>query len=127
MGDRVQIQQLVLNLIGNALDAMAREMTDSRRLTITARRNRGLAVIGVADTGPGLAADERGRIFEAFYSTKPRGMGMGLAISRSIVRAHGGEIRLLENEPRGCRFEISFPLFEPGPAPVSHAIATQAT
>jgi PAS domain S-box-containing protein len=112
LGDRVQVQQVMLNLLRNALEAMATVGSGERILTISSRRQDGKTVISVVDTGPGLSAEAQGKVFEAFYSTKPTGMGMGLAISRSIVRFHEGVIRVTQNAPRGSRFEIEFPLLD---------------
>jgi signal transduction histidine kinase len=112
LGDRVQVQQVMLNLLRNALEAMATVGSGERILTISSRRQDGKTVISVVDTGPGLSAEAQGKVFEAFSSTKPTGMGMGLAISRSIVRFHEGVIRVTQNAPRGSRFEIEFPLLD---------------
>lgn len=114
LGDRVQIQQVLLNLLRNALEAMASVGSGDRNLTISSRLDHGRVVIGVMDTGPGLGTDAEGKVFEPFYSTKPTGMGMGLAISRSIVRAQGGEIRVIRNAPTGCLFELEFALLDSG-------------
>jgi PAS domain S-box-containing protein len=106
-GDRVQGQQVLLNLFRNALEAMASVDRQERILTVSSRVQHGKVVIGVTDTGPGLDAGAAARVFDAFYSTKPTGMGMGLAISRTILRAQGGEIRAIPNVVGGgCRFEL---------------------
>lgn len=106
LGDRVQGQQVLLNLIRNALEAMATVDARDRLLTVSSRMDRDRVVIGVMDTGPGLNAEAAGKVFDAFYSTKPTGMGMGLSISRTIVRAQGGEIRVVPNPLGGCLFEL---------------------
>ena len=110
LGDRVQLQQVLLNLFRNALEAMSTVEPGDRILTVSSRIDHGRVVIGVMDSGPGLGADVAGRIFEAFYSTKPTGMGMGLAISRSIVRAQDGEIRVIRPVQGGCLFEVELAL-----------------
>jgi signal transduction histidine kinase len=109
-GDRVQLQQVVLNLILNAADAMGEAREESPELLImTGRDEAGGGRVAVRDTGPGLAPDSLPRLFDAFYTTKPAGMGMGLSICRSIVEAHGGRITAAGNEPRGAVFEFTLP------------------
>ncbi|HEY1475285.1 MAG TPA: ATP-binding protein [Pseudolabrys sp.] len=101
-GDPVQLQQVVLNLVLNALEAMNRTPEGTRVLTISSARNEpNGALITVQDSGIGLAPENLDRAFNAFYTTKPEGMGMGLAISRSIIEAHGGRIWATANTPRG--------------------------
>jgi two-component system sensor kinase FixL len=95
--DRIQIQQVLLNLIRNALEAMVQEedegMPRRRELTLTAAlAEPDMVEVAVADTGPGIAPEIAGRLFNAFVSTKPGGMGMGLSICRSIIEAHGGRL-----------------------------------
>jgi C4-dicarboxylate-specific signal transduction histidine kinase len=109
-GDRVQLQQVILNLILNALEAMGRVPEGPRLLTVGSARSDGKGVlVTVRDTGTGLAPENLDRIFNAFYTNKPNGMGMGLAISRSIVEAHGGRIWATPNSPRGAVFQFSLP------------------
>jgi len=113
LGDRLQLQQVLLNLIVNGMDAM-KEIEPSRRSLIISGRSEKLdgepgCIISVRDTGAGFRLGEIGRLFEAFYSTKPEGMGMGLAISRSIIEAHGGELRAEANEGPGATFLFSLP------------------
>jgi C4-dicarboxylate-specific signal transduction histidine kinase len=110
-GDRVQLQQVVLNLIVNAIQAMSAVADGARNLLITTSpaEPHGV-VVAVKDSGPGLAPDSLERIFNPFYSTKPDGMGMGLAICRSIVEAHGGRLRVEANEPRGAVFRFTLPM-----------------
>lgn len=108
-GDRVQLQQVVSNLIANAIDAMREVEGRQRRLTITAVAHDGEAVtVTVSDTGSGLAS-KPDEIFEPMFTTKPDGMGLGLSISRSIVEGHGGRIRVEPGEP-GTRFVFTIPL-----------------
>ncbi len=91
--DRIQVQQVLLNLMRNAIEAMQDTPADARRLSVSAKPNGGETVeVTVADTGPGCPPDEMGRVFDAFYTTKPTGMGMGLSISRTIVESHGGRL-----------------------------------
>lgn len=101
MADRVQIQQVVLNLIMNAGEAMAAQSPEQRHITVKTLRDGVKAVIvSVLDTGPGIAPENLGRVFDAHFTTKANGMGMGLAICRSIMEAHGGRI-WVENNPHG--------------------------
>ena len=109
-GDRVQLQQVMLNLILNAVEAMSSIDGGPRELRIRTRRDAaGSAVVSVHDSGPGLDATDVHRVFESFYTTKPGGMGMGLAISRSIVEANGGRMWASVNEPRGAAFHFTLP------------------
>jgi PAS domain S-box-containing protein len=104
--DRIQIQQVLINLIRNAADAM--EASDSpKQLVVRSRHVDGRIVIEVCDSGPGLTDKEKA--FEPFYSTKPNGMGVGLAVSRSIVHAHEGQLWARDNAPRGTIFAFTLP------------------
>jgi PAS domain S-box-containing protein len=109
-GDRVQLQQVVLNLILNAVDAMSSVEAGPRELVISAEQNQTNDVlIAVRDTGPGIDREHLDRIFEAFYTTKSSGLGMGLSICRSIVEAHGGRLWATRCEPRGALFQFTVP------------------
>ena len=110
MGNRVQLQQVILNLLVNAVDAID-SMTDSgRMLKITAdRQEPSGALITIEDSGPGMAPDDMSRIFEPFYTTKPQGIGMGLTICRSIVEAHGGRLVAAPSSLGGLAMQISLP------------------
>jgi signal transduction histidine kinase len=109
--DRVQLQQVVLNLIVNAIQAMSAVADGARDLLITTSLAEPHGVlVAVKDSGPGLAPDSLERIFTPFYSTKSDGMGMGLAICRSIVEAHGGRLWVEANEPRGAVFRFTLPM-----------------
>ncbi|MGO4840904.1 sensor histidine kinase, partial [Rhizobiaceae sp. 2RAB30] len=115
-GDRVQLQQVVLNLMNNAIDAMRAAADGPRDLVVGARReDAGHVLVTVRDTGEGLPQGEPERIFDPFYSTKPEGMGMGLAITRSIVEAHGGTLtaeNISGTKPgdiKGARFVVTLP------------------
>jgi PAS domain S-box-containing protein len=107
-GDRVQLQQVVLNLILNAVEAMGAIETRGRELSISTERSRiNGVVVAVRDSGPGIAPQYLERVFEAFYTTKSSGMGMGLSICRSIIDAHGGHLWVEANEPRGAVFRFT--------------------
>jgi C4-dicarboxylate-specific signal transduction histidine kinase len=108
--DPTQLQQVVLNLIKNAIDAMAATAPSSRAMHLTTRLGSDSDVLLLLeDTGPGLAA-EADRIFEPFLTTKPDGMGLGLAISRAIVEGHGGTLRVVKTGAHGTAFELALPL-----------------
>lgn len=111
-GDSTQLQQVVLNLVMNAVEAMASAAASARRLTVRAEIRDGDALVTVADTGPGLGAEDPDRLFEAFFSTKTEGIGMGLSICRSIIEAHGGRIWASNNGARGSVFSFTLPLAE---------------
>ena len=112
-GDKVEIEQVVVNLARNGLEAMGGLPAEDCILRVGARRCDGEAVeIFVCDRGGGLPADAAAKIFEPFYSTKADGMGMGLAISRSIVERHDGRLWVTANQDRGCTFHFTLPLKE---------------
>jgi PAS domain S-box-containing protein len=109
-GDRVQLQQVVLNLLINAIDAMSGMSEGARELLISsAKTDSDDVLVAVRDSGPGLAPDSLKRLFEAFYTTKPDGLGMGLSICRSIIEAHGGQIWATTNVPQGAVFQFTLP------------------
>jgi len=109
-GDRVQLQQVILNLIINAIEAMSGAGEAPRELRIeTATSDSGSVAVAVQDSGPGLAPENPDRAFEAFYTTKPQGLGIGLSICRSIVEAHGGTLGVAANVPHGATFEFTVP------------------
>jgi len=109
MGDRVQLQQVLMNLMMNSIDAM-KDVDGTRELTIQSQRiKNGLVLISVSDSGVGLPAQQAEQIFDAFFTTKPHGTGMGLRISRSIVESHGGRLWAFDNPPRGARFCFTIP------------------
>jgi PAS domain S-box-containing protein len=110
LGDRIQLQQVVLNLIINAIEAMSEISEGPRELLVSSKKDDSQGVlVAVRDSGPGFDPDSLDHLFTAFYTTKPQGMGMGLAISRSIIEAHGGRLWATANEGRGATFQFTFP------------------
>lgn len=107
-GDRVQLQQVVLNLIMNGLEAIARSKNGTRELAISSdAKGADNVIIAVRDSGEGLDSANLERVFDAFYTTKPEGMGMGLAISRTIIESHGGRLWASPNSPKGAVFQFT--------------------
>jgi C4-dicarboxylate-specific signal transduction histidine kinase len=104
------VQQVLLNLIANAIDAMSGIDDRRRELAIVSRQDGSDVVVEVRDSGIGLEAECAERLFDAFYTTKEEGMGIGLAISRSIVEAHGGRLWAGSNQPYGAVFRFSLPV-----------------
>ena len=108
LGDRVQLQQVILNLVMNGVEAMASVADRPRELCIRARRHESDQVlVAVQDSGIGIDSQDLEKIFDAFYTTKPQGMGMGLAISRSIVENHGGRLWAIPNDGPGATFQFT--------------------
>jgi C4-dicarboxylate-specific signal transduction histidine kinase len=109
MGDRVQLQQVLMNLMINAIDAM-KSVEGTRELVIESQRTEDAQLmLAVSDTGVGLPPQQADQIFNAFFTTKSHGTGMGLRISRSIVESHGGRLWASENSPRGASFYLTLP------------------
>lgn len=109
LADRVQLQQVMMNLIMNSIDAM-KDVEGNRALTVKSERNDdGQTLITVSDTGVGLPPEQKDQIFNAFFTTKSHGTGMGLSISRSIVESHGGRLWATGNSPRGATFCLALP------------------
>jgi PAS domain S-box-containing protein len=110
--DEIQIQQVVLNLIRNAIDAMIdMDCCENKTITISTNRNQKNEVVtSISDCGSGIAESDAGKIFEAFYTTKDSGLGMGLAICRNIINAHSGEINYSQSEAGGTTFHFSLPV-----------------
>jgi two-component system sensor kinase FixL len=107
--DAIQVQQVLLNLVRNAMEAIADADSPTRRVTMTAARGEhGVVEIRVADTGPGLAEDRIDKVFEPFYTTKRDGLGIGLALSRSIIDAHGGRLWASAGRIGAC-FHLTLP------------------
>jgi C4-dicarboxylate-specific signal transduction histidine kinase len=112
MGDHVQLLQVLVNLTVNGIDAMA-DLDGTRELVINSQPAAdGHLMVSVSDTGIGLPSERAKQIFDAFYTTKPHGTGMGLRISRSIIESHGGRLWAGENIPRGARFHFTLPTVE---------------
>jgi C4-dicarboxylate-specific signal transduction histidine kinase len=108
--DRVQLQQVILNFVVNAIEAAKGGETEDRDLLVSLASDGGKMTFSVRDNGVGLAEGAIDRVFDPFYSTKPGGMGVGLAISRSIVEAHGGTVYAAPNYPNGAVFGFTLPL-----------------
>ena len=111
LGDRVQLQQVILNLVGNAVEAMSALDSRPRQLLISTTRSdaNGGVLLAVHDSGSGIDPADLERVFEAFYTTKPGGMGMGLSICRAIVEAHGGKLWAMQGAPHGAIFQFTLP------------------
>jgi PAS domain S-box-containing protein len=109
VADRVQLQQVVMNLIMNGIDAM-KDVDGLRELAVKAQQESGdVVLVSISDTGAGLPPEQADRIFDAFFTTKVHGTGMGLSISRSIVESHGGRLWAAASPPRGTRFCFTLP------------------
>jgi len=112
LADQVEVQQVLLNLILNAIEAMSTVTERARVLEVaTAKHGADEVVVAVRDSGPGLDLGRMERLFDPFYTTKPDGMGMGLAISRSIIDAHGGQLWAMPNDGPGATFRFTLPVF----------------
>jgi C4-dicarboxylate-specific signal transduction histidine kinase len=108
--DRVQLQQVLMNLVLNAIEAMSSVEDGARELSIrTEQRQTGGILVAVRDSGPGIESQDMERVFQPFYTTKTSGVGMGLSICRSIIDAHGGRLWVDANEPRGAVFQFTVP------------------
>jgi signal transduction histidine kinase len=113
VGDRVQLQQVFLNLILNAVESMATVSDRERTLVLASRPGDDATVqVSVQDSGVGIGSADPERIFDAFYSTKPQGMGMGLFICRSIIESHGGRLWASPSAPHGLTFHVILPIHE---------------
>jgi signal transduction histidine kinase len=109
-GDRVQLQQVIINLAMNGIEAMQSVTDRPRELVIRSRRDETQQVsVSVTDCGVGIAAENADRLFKAFFTTKSSGMGMGLSICRSIIEAHGGRLWVTANLPYGATFQFTLP------------------
>jgi C4-dicarboxylate-specific signal transduction histidine kinase len=109
LADRIQLQQVILNLIINACEALTAADDEFRKLSLSTAREMDGVALTVRDTGVGIDPQQIETVFEAFHTTKPGGMGMGLAVSRSIIEGHGGRLWAEPNEPRGAIFKFSIP------------------
>ena len=108
--DRIELQQVLINLLRNSVEAMNETEMEHRHLTIGAAiNNEDFVTVFVRDAGCGLSEAISDRIYEPFYTTKKEGTGMGLAISRTIIEAHGGELEATNNADVGCTFHFSLP------------------
>jgi signal transduction histidine kinase len=112
LADRIMIEQVLLNLVRNGLEAMEKTPVALRRLTLVAvpAPDAGFVQISVADRGHGISEESRARLFEPFYTTKAEGMGMGLNICRSIVELHQGRLWVEANTPSGSVFQLTLPV-----------------
>ena len=110
LGDRIQLQQVLLNLLLNAFDAMRDSLPRDRVVKLRSRRVDSAVLVTISDQGPGIPPQDIERLFEPFRSTKPGGLGMGLSISRSIVASHGGRLWAENNATRGATFGFSLPV-----------------
>ena len=127
-GDAVLLQQVLVNLMVNAMDAMAETPPGRRYVTIRGEVRRADVEVSVRDTGPGLPADITSRLFTPFVTTKPHGLGIGLAIVRTIVEAHGGSISARNNPDGGATFTLTLRLSDareilPGPPVVEGTVS----
>jgi signal transduction histidine kinase len=111
IGDRIQLQQVIINLLINGIEAME-PITDRPRdlLIRSGKDDTGQLIVSVADNGLGISAENANRLFNAFFTTKASGLGMGLSICRSIVEAHGGRMSALSNEGPGATFQFTLPI-----------------
>lgn len=111
LGDKVQLQQVVINLLVNSMQAMSNNSPAERLLFLrTVRSPSDQVMVEISDTGPGIPADHAHHLFDAFFTTKKEGMGMGLPICRSIIETHGGDIRAVPTDGRGATLQFSLPL-----------------
>ena len=127
IGDKVQLQQVILNLLVNSIEAMSGVSEETRDLWVSSRKSISNAgeigtntplteshgpsvLVAVRDSGPGLNPTQFNQVFDSYYTTKPQGMGMGLAISRSIIEAHNGRLWATANVPRGAVFQFMLPI-----------------
>jgi PAS domain S-box-containing protein len=109
-GDRVQLQQVLLNILLNAMDALSGSGREERRVSVRTQLVDGQAEVAVSDAGHGIPAEDLKHLFDPFFTTKPNGMGMGLAISQTIIGVHGGRIVAENNADRGATFRITLPM-----------------
>ena len=108
--DQAQLQQVILNLIRNAIEAMASSSSGERRLRLVTGCDNSVVSLYIQDSGPGITTENRNRIFDPFFTTKHTGTGLGLSICRTIVEDHGGDLRLAKTGSHGTSFEIAFPI-----------------
>jgi signal transduction histidine kinase len=110
LGDRVQLQQVIINLVINAIQAMASITDRPRTLLIRSQQSEdGRVLVAVRDSGTGIEAESVNKLFKAFFTTKPSGMGMGLSICRTIIEAHSGQVSAANNSGPGATFQLILP------------------
>jgi C4-dicarboxylate-specific signal transduction histidine kinase len=118
LGDRIQLQQVILNLIMNAIEAMRGIDQTQRKVLVVSRKDESKgALVEVQDSGAGLGGLALDRLFDTFYTTKPDGMGIGLAVSRTIIESHGGQLWASPNVPKGAVFQFTLPTNDEGRLP----------
>jgi signal transduction histidine kinase len=120
MADRVQIQQVLINLVLNAMDAVADEPEARRTVVVSTARGEGGALLAVRDRGRGIAPEHRTKLFDSFFSTKATGMGLGLSITRTIAEAHGGRVWVESGPEEDTVFQVELPLAIATGAPMPH-------
>jgi C4-dicarboxylate-specific signal transduction histidine kinase len=108
--DQIQIEQVVLNLIQNGIDALQEVEKSKRKLTISTRDINGSVEVSVTDSGSGISSEDAGKVLEPFFTTKSKGLGVGLSISRSIIEAHGGKLSFRDNSGDGVTFYFTLPV-----------------
>ena len=110
VGDRTLLQQVILNLVKNAIEAMAAGPTTIKALRlVTTQDGNSTVSLSVQDSGPGITPENGTHVFDPFFTTKSSGTGLGLSISRKIIKDHGGDLRLTKTGSNGCTFEITLP------------------
>jgi len=107
--DEIQVQQILVNLVKNSMDAISAAAAPGGRVVIAVEEQESEVLVTVSDNGPGVAPDDQARLFEAFFTTKPKGVGLGLSICKSIAAAHGGSLRYAPRPEGGSRFTLSLP------------------
>jgi signal transduction histidine kinase len=110
LGDRVQLQQVIINLVMNGIEAMQSVTARPRELVIRSGQDEAQVFVSVTDCGVGIPTENADRLFDPFFTTKSSGMGMGLSICRSIVEAHGGRLWVTANAPHGATFQFTLPV-----------------
>jgi len=124
--DHTQLQQVIMNLVRNAIEAMSCRRANERRLRLWTSFDGKSVSLCIRDFGHGVSDNDREHIFEPFYTTKPHGMGLGLAICRTIIEEHGGTLRLAETHSHGSMFEIVLPVGGPDRGSAEGVLATSA-
>ena len=108
--DATEIEQVVINLVQNAIESIASTDSAMREIRITTNRNRSFVDVEISDTGSGFSSDEAGKLFDQFHTTKPAGLGLGLSISRHLVESNGGTIEAIASTQTGATFQFSLPI-----------------